>query len=105
MRSLRKEVIYLSGVLIFTTVTKGTPLDILMWKPAWIIILAPKDCIYLHTVKGAKRLASSQLNEISPVGTLRGLDIPSATGTNQKYIRQLIKSNTQETTKSYGKAE
>ena len=39
----------LSGALIFSTVTQGTPPDFLMLRPAGIIIAAPQDSMHLHT--------------------------------------------------------
>ena len=47
----RKELIYPSGALSFATVTQWVPPDLLVWKPAGFMIVAPQDCIYLHTLK------------------------------------------------------
>lgn len=46
--SLRKELIYSSGALIFSVVTKGTPPNGLAWRPAWFRIAIPQYYIFAY---------------------------------------------------------
>lgn len=39
--------------LNFYTLVQRTPLDLLVWRPAEIMIVAPEECIYLHTLEAA----------------------------------------------------
>lgn len=49
--SLRKELIYLSGAIIFLITIQGTLSDHLAVVPNGFMHVVPQDCIYLHTFK------------------------------------------------------
>jgi len=47
----RRELLYTSKATIFATFTQGTPPELLVWRPAGIMIAEPKDYICLYTLK------------------------------------------------------
>ena len=52
-RLLRKQLIPSSGALIFAVVLQGNSPDLLVQRPAGIVIMTPQDCIDLHTSTAA----------------------------------------------------